>query len=999
MAKHVRTRTIFQVSALAIITALSWASNSPQPTAHAAKNPYITASPGHPDYRFGAAQAYADPRAASNLGIGWERITMFWGSLEPAPGVWNNFFTKNDSQLLTEVQAGRMPVGVLVSTPRWARVKPNSSVPKGLYDAWNSPKNTWGNFVYRLARHYAGMIDTWVIGNEISIPSGHFNTWNGTLNQFAQMVKVAYLAAHAGDPNAHILLPATPYWYSHGHVSARLISDLAALRGASTHHDFFNAVDLNLYNTINFNQQIYSRYRRILAAHGLSDTPIWLSESNVTPTVKGYIAPKNDPGVTPAQQAAFIVEEMADSLSYTSRVEVYQLPEPPKLNKFNGPVGLLTATKKPRPAYTAYQTLIRYLSGARYLSRYIPPFSGTNPAAMDVVNFGAPRRFISVIWDQGSPAIVGRVHAYSASALLVNDQGQTQVVHPRHGVYSVKLPASTLSSSGNSKEHPIGGNPYFVIQVVPLGSHGTPLRPDFGSRTGFPNPTPTPWTQPPLAALAESARVIPEIPESVSGSTAPIAQTAGGSTTYSAVVNTDGDQIWVKVGNKISHFGTPGSATGDLNMPSAAAWSPQHTLYVADQGNARIEEFSASGHLIRSFGHFGTTGSGMVAPSGIAVAPNRSVYVTDSGTQRVLHFSATGKFLGSWGKWGDGNGQFDGPSGIAVATNGTVFVADTLNNRVQSFTSNGTYLQQGAVPYPEQIQLQANGSMLVTNFRAKTFAISQWPSYVGTLAGKPHPTALTFATDGKSYYEALANGSVIHFSLSGQELGSWTVPPVPGNKKPTTITQLAVAGNVVYALDSLYNRILILFPTTSDQSGVVGWLEPGGQGVLGPRAMAVAKNGSIWVADTDNHEIVHLSKNGTILNTFKDPDSPYGIAIGRSSLWISGYYGGVLSRYSPSGKLLGHFFQNGSGVQALHRPTELLADGNNWVIWDRGDGRVALVSRTGQILSEVSDTLGNPVSMALEPNGNVAFLNSSGQSAVYHFGPSLRAMPTVTVRP
>lgn len=999
MIKRHRKRIITQVGMIAVAAGLALISTSSHHPVQAAQNPYITPNPGHPDYRFGAAQAYADPKAASNLGIGWERITMFWDSLEPSPGVWNNFFTKNDSELLREVKAGRIPVGVLVSTPNWARTSPNSSVPKGLYDAWNSPKNTWGNFIYRLTRHYAGLIDTWVIGNEISIPSGHFNTWTGTLAQFAQMVKVAYLAAHAADPNAHILLPGTPYWYAHGHVTVQLIKDLAALPGASTHHDFFDALDLNLYNTINFNQQIYTRYDKILAANGLSGTPIWLSETNVTPIVKGYKAPKNDPGVTPSQQAAFIVEEMADSLAYTSRVEVYQLPEPKPLNKFNGPVGLLTKSNQPRPAYTAYQTLIRYLSGARYLSRYIPAFDGVNPKAMDEVNFGAPGRYISVIWDQGAPAITGTVKAFSKTALLVDDIGQTQMIHAEHGYYHVPLPAATLSSVGNRKEHPIGGNPYFVVQLVPLGSHGTPKTADFGSRTGFPDPAPTPWRAAPTAALEEAARVIPEVPESVDGSVAPVAQRSGNDTIYSAVVNTDGDQIWVKVGNKVSAFGTPGSAPGDLNMPSAAAWSPQHTLYVADQGNARIEEFTASGKFILSFGHYGITGSGMVAPSGIAVAPNGSVYVTDSGTQRVLHFSATGKLLQSWGGWGDGNGQFDGPSGIAVAANGTVFVADTLNSRVETFTPNGTYLQQGEVPFPEQIQLQSNGTLLVTNYRMKTFIISGWPKYVTALTGRPHPTALTFGPHN-SYYEALQNGSVIHFSPSGKVLGQWTIPPVPGNHKPSAITQLAVDGNVVYALDSLYNRILVLFPTTSSQpSGVVGWLQPGGQGVLGPRAIAVAANGSIWVADTDDHEIVHLSKDGTVLETFKDPDSPYGIALGPKSLWISGYYGGVLSQYSLTGHLITHFFGNGSGLDALHHPTDLFADGQNWVIWDRGDNRVALVSHTGQVLSEVSDTLGSPVSMAMEPNGDVAFLNSSGQIVTYHFGPNIALTTTVTVGP
>ncbi len=990
-ARNIRMWVVIAATAAACV---GWPTVAPR-SAEASANPWITPNPGHPDYRFGIAQAYANPPAASQLGIGWERVTMFWGSLEPSPGVWNNFFTQNDAQLLTEVSQGRMPVGVVVSTPAWARAHRNSSVPKGLYAPWNSPKNLWGNFIYRLTRHYAGLIDTWAVGNEISIPSGHFNTWTGTVAQFAQMIKVAYLAAHAADPNAHILLPATPYWYRHGHKTANLITDLAKLRGAATHHDFFNAVDLNLYNTINFNQQIYTRYRRILAANHLAGTPIWLTETNVTPVVKGYHAPKNNPGVTPAQQAAFIVEQLADSLAYTSRIEVYQLPEPPVLNKFNGPVGLLTKSGTPRPAYWAYRTVIRYLSGARYLSRYIPSFHGTTPPAMNVVNFGAPRRYISVIWNQGRPAIMGRVRAFSTTALLVNDMGKTRLIHARHGFFALHLPAATLNGRYNHGDHPIGGNPFFVIQRVPLGSHGTGTTPDFGSRTGFPPSPPIRWTRPPLVALEDAQRVLPQVAESNAGSVAPIAQSAPNSTLYSAVVNTNGDQIWVKEGGKIWQFGQPGVGPGHLDLPSAAAWSPAHTLYVANQGTATIEEFTANGKFIRSFGHFGISGAGMVAPSGVAVAPNGSVYVTDSGTQRVLHFSATGKLLGTWGHWGKGPGEFDGPSGIAVNQKGTVFVADTLNNRIQSFTPNGRFLQQGSVPFPAQIQIR-NNAIYVTNYRTKTFIINDWPSLVGALNGDPHPTAFTFGPGG-SYYEATANGWVEHFSPHGTLLGEWAIPPVPGNHKPPVVLQLVVHGHTVYALDSLYNRILVLFPTSPGQRGVVGWLQPGGSGILGPRAMAVTSNGQLWVADTDSHQIVHLAANGSVLGRFTDPDSPYGIALGPKSLWVSGYYGGILSQYSDTGRLITHFFSNGPGIGNLHRPTELLADGNNWVIWDRGNNRVLLVSHSGAVLQEVSDTLGQPVSVALTPKGDVAFLNSSGQIVIYRFGPSVQPTSSITI--
>jgi hypothetical protein len=47
----------------------------------------------------------------------------------------------------------------------------------------------------------------------------------------------------------------------------------------------------------------------------------------------------------------------------------------------------------------------------------------------------------------------------------------------------------------------------------------------------------------------------------------------------------------------------------------------------------------------------------------------------------------------------------------------------------------------------------------------------------------------------------------------------------------------------------------------------------------------------------------------------------------------------------------------------------------------------------------VSDTSGNPVSIALAPNGDVAFLNSGGQVVLYHFGPTVTPTASDTVDP
>jgi DNA-binding beta-propeller fold protein YncE len=121
-------------------------------------------------------------------------------------------------------------------------------------------------------------------------------------------------------------------------------------------------------------------------------------------------------------------------------------------------------------------------------------------------------------------------------------------------------------------------------------------------------------------------------------------------------------------------------------------------VWITDNGDHQVMEFSNEGQLLRTWGtkaKAGTDSQTFNRPTDIAFAPTGEFYVSDGyGNSRVVKFSADGKYLLDWGKRGTAPGEFNTPHSIAVDSSGTVYVSDRENNRIQIFDPNGKFLRQ-----------------------------------------------------------------------------------------------------------------------------------------------------------------------------------------------------------------------------------------------------------------------------------------------------------------
>src|ERR671923_314639 len=122
------------------------------------------------DTRFGVNEGFSAAAFAHRLGARWTRWVVEWSEVQRGGPEDFNVFYIDQETLRHDLRHGYKVMAVLKSTPAWAQTDPSPqvrSVPQGLDLPIDDPGNAWAAFVKRIAKHYAGRIDTWAIWNEV----------------------------------------------------------------------------------------------------------------------------------------------------------------------------------------------------------------------------------------------------------------------------------------------------------------------------------------------------------------------------------------------------------------------------------------------------------------------------------------------------------------------------------------------------------------------------------------------------------------------------------------------------------------------------------------------------------------------------------------------------------------------------------------------------------------------------------------------------------------
>jgi YD repeat-containing protein len=477
--------------------------------------------------------------------------------------------------------------------------------------------------------------------------------------------------------------------------------------------------------------------------------------------------------------------------------------------------------------------------------------------------------------------------------------------------------------------------------------------------------------------------------------------------------------------------GISGSGNGQFHEPSGLTIDSQGNVWVADEDNSRIEEFSSTGTYLSQFGSLGSGNGQLKEPSDVAISEG-DLYVVDKLNNRVEEFSPTGVYLAQFGSFGAGHGQFSEP--IAIVTNGTsgdLYVTDGNNSRVQEFSPAGKFLTEfgewGAETAqfisPRGLAITPTGNLYIVDEYNER--IQEWipPGAGGThqvyatlfgSAGSGNgqfagPNGAAIDGHGNVWVSDSKNSRVQEFSSAGVFIAAYGSHGT-GNGQlgaPTGLDANQSTGNV-YIADCEDNRIEELssiggFIRTFGSAGT----EPGK--LKCPGAVKIDASGNAWVTDSGNNRIEEFSSTGTFIAAYGASGSgngqfkePWGITIDGGNIYVTDYGNDRVQELSTAGSYLGQFGLHGDGGGQFEGPEGIAADpaGNLYVV-DNGDSRVEEFTSAGAFLmsfgSEGASSgtgegkLKYPEGIAINAAGDV-YVVDAGNNRIEEWTPSNQAV-------
>jgi len=373
-------------------------------------------------------------------------------------------------------------------------------------------------------------------------------------------------------------------------------------------------------------------------------------------------------------------------------------------------------------------------------------------------------------------------------------------------------------------------------------------------------------------------------------------------------------------------FGSTNGPNGVLYEPEAVAVDSAGNVYVADTGNAAIRRITPGGSISTLAGSPGTLGNvdgnGANAlfyqPAGIGIDSAGNLYVADYFNNTIRLVSPAGAVTTLAGLAGvsgsadgaNGSARFRAPQGVTVDRTGTVYIADTANSTIRVMTAAGAVTTLAGSPssgslngiagsarfyFPQTVAVDSRNNLYIADTRNSVIRKITSAGVVSVLAGTPGvfgsadgpgasalfagPRGITSDASGNVYVADTGNHTIRKLTPDGVTTTLAGLAGYPGNADgPGTSAHfcqpegVAVDGaNNVYVADTGNHtvRIITAAGVCSTLAGAAGTFgSSDGTGVFarfnGPTGVAVDSAGNLYVSDSNNHTIRHVTPAGAV---------------------------------------------------------------------------------------------------------------------------------------
>ena len=422
-----------------------------------------------------APAAIADVQA---LHPAWVRIFLGWYAVEPRRGVIDTSQLDYLARGFSELPAGTKIVVDVVGTPAWATADGSTNVaspPRHVSD--------YARFVAALAQRFKGVVEAWEIWNEED--SNPY--WLGTVPEFVALLRAAYPAIKAADPNAQVVIGGL-VGNNSGFLSAlydagargsfdtvALHTDTGCLTRAPGDYVRDPNGQINRYSFL-----AYRGVRLVMVAHGDGAKRILMTEFGWDATAsicnQGGFAGQKPAGVSEADQASNLLAAyhcLAQD-SYIEGAIWFQYRD-----QNSGPydhMGLLRVDGSRRPVFDAFQsyttngdqltspcgnftgpliTILKPTTQSRYAGPLLIDVSATSPAGVRRLTLLCDGKKIRNFTDASAPTILsGKINWMGAKHLALGSHTiVVQALDPQRNVSQVSVVVLHVLATSSRATH------------------------------------------------------------------------------------------------------------------------------------------------------------------------------------------------------------------------------------------------------------------------------------------------------------------------------------------------------------------------------------------------------------------------------------------------------------------------------------------------------------------------------------------------------------------